>query len=347
MSTRVAPVNVGAIGRELGVAYAVEGSVQRAGSRVRVTVQLVETSGGAHLWAEHYDGQLDDLFDLQDRIAERVAGALQPSIRYAEIFRVQRKRPQDLGAYDYTMRAMRHVWLLEKEGTERGLDMLSKALAIDPEYPLALALAAWCWAQSSVYTWVDDTAAAISQALQLADRAARHATDEPLILAVLGAVHTFARNFGVARIMLERAIALDPNAAWAISRIGWLDVYSDRPVEARIWFEKSIRLSPLDPMNFNNYVGLASVCQVECDDNAAANLFLRALDERPNAIWIHRNLAPALQAAGRFNEARASLTALLATYPKLTITQYKYAMVFSPMALDRIASHLRALGVPE
>lgn len=340
-------VNVCEVGRELGVAYAVEGSVQRGGSRVRVTVQLVETGGCAHLWAEYYDGQMDDIFDLQDRIAERVAGALQPSIRHAEIFRVQRKRPQELGAYDYTMRAMSLVWLLEKESAARGLDLLGKALDIDADYPLALALAAWCWAQSAVYTWVDDTTVAIAKALQLADRAARQATDEPLILAVLGAVHTFARNFGVARIMLERAIALDPNSAWALSRMGWLDVYSDRPDAARTWFEKSIRLSPLDPMNFNNYVGLASVSQVVGDDNAAADLFLRALAERPTAYWIHRNLAPALHAAGRLDEARASLAKVLTIYPTLTITQYKHAMVFSPAVLERIAVHLRALGVPE
>ncbi len=340
-------VNVCEVGRELGVAYVLEGSVQRAGSRVRVTVQLIETTAGAHLWAQHYDAELDDIFDLQDRIAEKVAGALQPSIRHAEIFRVKRKRPQDLGAYDYTMRAMSHVWLLEKEGAARGLELLDKALEIDPEYPLALALCAWCWAQCSVYSWVEDAGAARTQALSLADRAVNHATDEPLILAVLGAVHTFARNFGVARVMLERALALDPNAAWAISRMGWLDVYSDRPEQARIWFEKSLRLSPLDPMNFNNFVGLASVHQVAGDDHAAADMFLRALAERPNAYWIYRNLAPALHAAGRLDEARTSLATLMTTYPKLTITQYKDAMVFSPRVLDRIASHLRALGVPE
>ncbi len=153
------PKNVREIGRELGVAYLLEGSVQRVGSRVRITVQLVETTGGAHLWADRYDGAVDDIFDLQDRITEHVAGALQPSIRQAEIERARRKRPQDLGAYDYTMRAMRHVWLLEKHGATHGLELLEQALKIDQDYPLALALAAWCWAQRSVYNWVDDIAA--------------------------------------------------------------------------------------------------------------------------------------------------------------------------------------------
>ena len=251
-------VNVREIGRELGVAYVLEGSVQRGGSRVRITVQLIETAGGAHLWAERYDGTLDDVFDLQDRITEHVAGALQPSIRQAEIERARRKRPQDLGAYDYTMRAMRHVWALEKDEAGRALGLLERALEVDGDYPLALALAAWCWAQHSVYNWVDDMASAKAQALKLADRAANLSTDDPLILAILGAVHTLARNYGAARVVLERAVALDPNSAWALGRLGWLDVYTDRPEDAKVHFEKALRLSPLDPINFNNYAGLGS-----------------------------------------------------------------------------------------
>ena len=334
------------IGRQLGVAYLLEGSVQRDAARIRVTVQLVETSHGAHLWAEKFDGAVDDIFDLQDRITAQVAGALQPSIRQAEITRSRRKRPQELGAYDYTMRAMSHVWLLEDEAAERGLGLLDQALEIDPDYPLALALAAWCWAQRSVYNWVEDIASAQARALRLADRAASQSTDDPLVLAVLGTVHTLARNFGVARVMLERAIAIDPNAAWALSRIGWLEVYTDRPEDARPAFEKALRLSPLDPMNFNNYVGLASARQVAGDDPTAAVLFLRALQERPNALWIHRNLAPALLGAGRLDEARASCDILLAAYPRFSVTQYKEAMVFPPAVLDRISSQLAELGVP-
>jgi adenylate cyclase len=339
--------NVRDIGRELGVAYVLEGSVQRVGQRVRITAQLVETSGGVHLWADRFDGSLDDVFDLQDRITEAVAGALQPSIRLAEIERSRRKRPQDLGAYDYAMRAMPHAWLLERAAADRALELLDKALRIDPDYPLALALTAWCWAQRSVYNWAEDTATAKAEALKLADRAASQSSDDPLILAVLGTVHTFARNYGVARVMLERAVALDPNAAWALSRLGWLDVYADRPDDARVHFEKAMRLSPLDPINFNNLVGLASARQVAGDDAGAADLFIRALQERPNALWIHRNLAAALYGAGRIEEAKASAAIVMAAYPGYTIARYKDAMVFTPRALDRMAAQMRALGVPE
>jgi adenylate cyclase len=340
-------VNVRDIGRELGVAYVLEGSVQRVGKRVRITAQLIETAGGVHLWTDRYDGSLDDIFDLQDRITEAVAGALQPSIRLAEIERARRKRPQDLGAYDYAMRAMQHAWLLERDAADRALELLEKALRIDPDYPLALALAGWCWAQRSVYNWADDPPAAQAEGLKLADRAASQSTDDPLILAVLGAVHTFARNYGVARVMLERALALDPNAAWALSRLGWLDVYSDRPDEAKVHFEKAMRLSPLDPMNFNNLVGLACAHQVAGDDAGAAALYIRALEERPNAVWIHRNLAPALASAGRLEEAKASLAKLSAAYPGYSIRKYREAMVFTPRMLDHMEEQMRLLGLPE
>jgi adenylate cyclase len=321
--------------------------VQRAGQRLRITVQLIETASGAHLWADRFDGAIDDIFDLQDRITEHVAGALQPSIRQAEIERSRRKRPQDHGAYDYTMRALPRVWLLEEEAADRALELLDKALAMDPDYPLACALAAWCWAQRSVYNWAEDIASAKQQALALAERAASSSGDDPLILTVLGAVHTFARNYGTARILLERALVLDPNSAWALSRLGWLDVYADRPDAAEQYFHKALRLSPLDPMNFNNYVGLASARQVAGDDHGAIDLFVRALEERPNAHWIRRNLAASLWGAGRKDEALASVQLLMANYPDLTTRKFRDAMVFSPRVLDRLCAQLAALGVPD
>jgi adenylate cyclase len=339
--------NAREIGRELGVAYLVEGSVQRAAGRVRITVQLIETSGGTHVWAKHFDGSLDDIFDLQDEITEQVAGALQPSIRLAEIERSRRKRPQNMGAYDYTMRALSHVWLLEKEEATEALDLLGKALGIDPDYPLALALAAWCHAQSSVYNWVEDIEPEKAEALALAERAASLSHDDPLILTVLGTVHTFARHYGAARVLLQRAAALDPNSAWAHSRLGWLAAYTDRPADAHKHFERALRLSPVDPMNFNNYAGTACAFQVEGNDTAAAELFQRALDERRNAHWIHRNLAPALLGAGKEREARESFEALLAAYPDLTIKRYKAAMPTSLRVLDRIGKQLAQLGLPE
>lgn len=339
--------NVRDIGSELGVAYVLEGSVQKAGNRIRIIVQLVETEGGAHVWTGRHDGTIDDIFNLQDRITEQVAGALQPSIRIAEIERSRRKRPQDLGAYDYAMRAMPHVWALEQEEGDKALALLDKALAIDPEYPLALSLAAWCHAQRSVYNWTDDIAGSQTLARTLAERAAELSGDDPLVLAVLGAVHTFVRNHGTARVLLERALALDPNAAWAWSRLGWLENYSDRPERALENFERALRLSPLDPMNFNNYVGMGSAHEVAQDYDKATALYRRALEERPHAVWIYRNLAATLCAAGRMEEAQKAYAEVTRRYPGLTVSRFKQAMVFSAPALDRMVDNLRKLGLPD
>jgi adenylate cyclase len=335
------------VGKELGVAYLLEGSVQKAGCRLRIIVQLIETEGGAHVWGSRFDGAIDDFFDLEDRITEQVAGALQPSIRIAEIERSRRKRPQDLGSYDYTMRAMPHVWALEKEESDKALELLERALAIDPEYPLALSLAGWCHAQRSVYNWADDIALSQAMARSLAERAAEMNGDDPVILAVLGAVHTFVRNYGTARVLLERAVTLDPNAAWAWGRLGWLENYADQPQKAIGNFERALRLSPIDPMNFNNYVGIGSAHEVAQEYDEAAAFYRRALEERPNARWIYRNLASALSGAGRVEQAKQVFAELMRYYPDLTISRFKQAMVFSPAALNRMSENLRMLGLPD
>jgi len=166
-------------------------------------------------------------------------------------------------------------------------------------------------------------------------------------LAVLGAVHTFVRNYGTARVLLERAVTLDPNAAWAWTRLGWLEAYADQPPKAIENFERALRLSPFDPMNFNNYVGIASAHEVAQDYGMAAAFYRRALQERPNASWIYRNLASSLSGAGRIEEARQAYTELMRSYPDLTISKVKQAMVFSPAFLDRMAENLRQLGLPD
>src|SRR5665213_2425576 len=333
--------------QELGVAYLREGSVQKAGHRLRIIVQLIETEGGAHVWSSRFDGAIDEFFDLEDRITEQVAGALQPSIRVAEIERSRRKRPQDLGCYDYTMRAMPYVWALEKGGISQALDLLEKALQIDPGYPLALSLAGWCHAQRGVYNWTDDIAGEQAMARALAERAANLSSDDPFILAVLGAVHTFVRNHGTARVLLERALSLDPNGAWAWSRRGWIENYADEPRKAIENFERALRLSPIDPMNFNNYAGIGSAHEVAQEYDKAAAFYRRALQEQPNASWMYRHLASSLSGAGRIEEGRQMLAEMMRHYPDLTVSKYKQAMVFSPAVLDVMGENLKRVGLPD
>jgi len=334
------------IGRDLGVAYVLEGSVQKAGQRLRITVQLIDAIEDRHMWAERYDGTLDEIFDMQDRITEQVSCALQPSIRYAEIERARRKRPQDMRAYDYTMRAMQHVWLLEHQETTRALELLENALRCDPEYPVALALSAWCWAQRGAYNWVPDVRGAKARSLELATRAANWSSDDPLVLTVLGTVQTLARQYGIARDLLQRATSLDPNSAWAISRLAWLYTYCGELEKAIPEFERSQRLSPLDPHRFNNLVGMGFAWQLQSDDSKAELLFRQALEQQPKALWIHRNLAPALWGIGNYEAAMASLRIWTGQVPDFTTEQYESAMAIEPRFLTRIVQQLHEMGVP-
>jgi adenylate cyclase len=275
-----------------------------------------------------------------------VAGALQPSIRIAEIERSRRRRPEDLAAYDYTMRAMPHVWKLENEESAKALEMLDRALAIDPKYPLALSLAGWCHAQRAVYNWTDDISGSQAAARTLAERAAELSGDDPLILTVLGAVHTIVGNLGTARVLLERAVALDPNAAWAWSWLGYLESLCERPERAIENFERALRLSPLDPMNFNTLVGMGFAHQAAQDYDKAVALYRRALEERPHTAWIYRYLAAALAGAGRMVEAKQTFSEMVRNYPDLTVSKFRQAMPSSP-AVDRIVDNLKKLGLPD
>jgi adenylate cyclase len=139
------------IGRELNVRYVLEGSIRRSGEKIRITAQLVDAVSGMHLWAEHYDGVKADVFDLQDQITTSVVGSIQPSIRTAEIERARRKRPESLDAYDLVMRSLPYVWALEFEANKEATRLIDKALLLDPRYPLALSLSAWCRGQRIVY----------------------------------------------------------------------------------------------------------------------------------------------------------------------------------------------------
>ena len=180
-------IHVRQVSRELGVRYVVEGSVRRAGNRVRIAAQLIDAVTGAHLWADHYDGAVDDVFDLQDRIAASVVGAIQPSIRAAEIERAKRKRPESLDAYDLVMRALPHVWAMERHANRTATQLLQEALALDPTYPTALSLAAWCCGQRVLYQWSEDVALDKRETLRIAQVAASLSSDDAFVLAVLGA----------------------------------------------------------------------------------------------------------------------------------------------------------------
>lgn len=335
------------IARELGVRYLVEGSLRKAGEKVRIAVRLIDGTDSAQVWAERYDGDLDQLFDLQDRITENVVGVLEPSIRRAEIARARRKRPENLDAYDYTMRALPSVWALERTENRTALELLEQALARDPNYPLALSLQAWCYGQQLVYHWAADPAAARKTALELARRSAALGGDDPFVLTVLGATHTIVGDPGRAARLLERALAIDPNNALAWNRSGWLHTNIDQPERAIEHFERSLRLSPFDPMLFNCYIGIGEAHFVAGRYAEAVKWMRRGLEERPGLTWVHRGYIPALVFAGELEEAARRLVELRADYPDLTVSEVVRTMVFSPNILRLVGEGLRQAGLPE
>ncbi|MBJ6126662.1 adenylate/guanylate cyclase domain-containing protein [Microvirga splendida] len=340
-------VAVQQIGRELGVRYVLEGSVRRSGPRIRITAQLVDANTGIHLWAEHYDGVVEDVFDLQDRITASVVGSIQPSIRTAEIERARRKRPENLDAYDLVMRALPYVWALEYEANKEAARLLDKALLLDPGYPLAIALAAWCRGQRIVYNWSKNLQEDKRETLRQAQAAAALAHDDPFILTVLGAALTITREYQRATSMLERALSLDPNSAWAWNRSGWLHNYQDDPEIAIQHFERSLRLSPFDPMAFNCEMGIGCAHFIAKRYDLAAQWQEKALMSKPRTAWIHRTLAPAYSLAGEADKARESVGELVKGYPGIRIADILQAMAFSKEVMSRFAEGLRQAGLPE
>src|SRR5581483_698306 len=243
--------------RELGVRYVLEGSLRKAGNRIRITAQLIDAAGGTHIWADRYEGLVDYLFDFEDQIAERVAGALHPSILAAEIARARRKRPENLVAYDLVLKAHPHLWAHRQEENAEAIRLLDEARRLDPTYARATAVAAWARAQHVVYNWTNDIDRVRAEGKALIDEASAASADDPTALTALAtATMLLLGDLSRAQFFVDRALELDPNHAWAWTRRGFLNVYRGDAEGAIAAFERAIRLSPLDPFSFNCYIGL-------------------------------------------------------------------------------------------
>jgi adenylate cyclase len=340
-------LDVRQVGRELGVRYAVEGSVRRVGQRVRITAQLVETESGNHIWSSKVDGQVDELFDLQDRIAAEVASALHPSIRRAEIERARSKHPETLAAYDLVMKALPHLWAHRMAENPKAIELLEEALAREPGYGLAAALGAWAQAQQIAYNWTDDFATARAKGEQLVEIATMTVGEEPTALtAMAAAVTLLGGDVRQAVTFAERALALDPNHAWAWMRRGFGLVYLGRPEEGLVSFERANRLSPLDPFTFNSQIGMGlanfSVGRIE----EAIGCVTRALAERPGLTWPYRDLAVYRAHLGDLAGARDALEKFVYLRPVLSLASIADGLRFmEPGLLGRYIEGLRRAGL--
>ncbi len=335
--------------RALGVRYVLEGSLRKAGDRVRVTAQLIDAESGAHIWADSYDGVVDNIFDFEDEIAERVAGALHPSILAAEIEQARRKRPDSLAAYDLVLRAMPHLWSHRADANAEAIRLLDEAHRIDPAYGRASAFAAWARAQQVVYNWADDIDRMREEGDRLIKLAADAVNDDPSALCALStATMLLFADLGRAQTFVDRALVLDPNHAWGWTRRGFLNVYRGEADAGTACFERAIRLSPLDPFSFNCFIGLGLARFAAGEPDAAVEWTRRAMREKVGLTWAYRDLATFLAAAGKIDEAREAAAKLRETHPHVTVAEVADALRFmEPKLLARYLDGLRKAGLPE
>jgi adenylate cyclase len=240
------PVDVKQVGRELGVRYVLEGSVRKAGDRVRVTAQLIETTEGSHLWADRFDGSLDEVFELQDMVAINVSSVIEPTLQAAEIRRSFDRPTADPTAYDLYLRALAPIRSAEREKERyvQGLETLRRAIARDPGYGLALG---HCHLALDAAGWANDVAANQREGVELARRALTAAGDDPGVLAVVAYVLAyFGEDIAAAMALIDRSLELNPSFALGWGRSAWLRLWAGQPDVAIEHFGTSMRLNPCD-----------------------------------------------------------------------------------------------------
>jgi adenylate cyclase len=341
-------VDVKQVGRELGVRYVLEGSVRKAGNRLRITGQLIDASTGNHLWADRYDGVLEDIFDLQDKITMSVMGAIERKLRRAEIERARSKRPESLDAYDCVMRAMPAVWSAAADARKDALVVLERAITIDPRYAFSKALAAWCHAQNVVWRGTPASLQERSETIRLAEEAARLDSEDPMVLTALGAAYSIARQLSQASPLIEKALLLNPNSAWTWQRSGWLKLYLGQYDLAIEHFGRCIRISPLDALHFNAFFGIGAAHFGSSRYEEAVAWFRKAISARPRAVFIYRALASALAHLDRLEEARQAVDTFRSSYPDVTISEIVEALPFNaPDFVNRYCEGMRKAGLPE
>jgi adenylate cyclase len=308
-------VDVKRVGRELGVRYVLEGSVRKSGTRVRITTQLIDATNGAHLWADHFDGSLEDVLDLQDQVAIRVAAVIEPELEAAEIRRALDRPRKDPTAYDLYLRALRARWSWEKKGYKEALDQLSHATRLDATYGPALALSAWCHMALNGSGWTDDPEATRQKAISLARRAVRNAGDDAETLARAAyALAYCGEDIGAATALVDRSLDINPSFADGWRWSGWLRLWAGLPDVAIDHFERSLRLNPRDPGGGTLMAnGIAHFFARRLDQARA--MLLLSLQHHPGWVPTHRFLAACYGHLGQLDEAKIVIKRLRALTP--------------------------------
>ncbi|MDK1489860.1 winged helix-turn-helix domain-containing protein [Sinorhizobium sp. 7-81] len=342
-------VDVKEVGRELGVRYVLEGSVRKSGSKVRITGQLIDATTGTNLWAERFEGTLDDIFELQDQIAESVVGAIAPQLERAEIERAKRKPTENLDAYDYYLRGMAKLHSGTREAIEAALPLFYKATELDPEFASAYAAAAWCHFWRKLNGWTTDRAREIAEGARLARLAVELGRDDAVALTRGGhALGHLAGDLDGGIALIDRARLLNPNLAPAWFLGGFLRVFRGETESAMENFAHAVRLSPLDPEMFRMQAGTALAHFFAGRFDSALAWAEKALGNLPSLLIAVALVAASHALAGRSDEARQAMQRLRALDPSLRVSSLKdWLPIHRPEDLARLADGLRLAGLPE
>lgn len=244
-------MDVKQVGLELGVRYVLEGSVRKAGSQIRITGQLIDTSTGTHLWADRFDGNLEDVFDLQDQVTTRVVGALGTKLQQVEIERAKRKPTESLDAYDHSLRGLAGVHQWTREGNIEALSHFRRAIELDPNFAAAFGMAARCYAQRLGFGWGTNHQQKVAEVEQLSRRAIELGKDDALALSTAAnALIIVVGDFEEGARLVDRALALNPNLAWAWLSSGFARINMGELERAIEHIDRAMRLSPQDPAMF-------------------------------------------------------------------------------------------------
>jgi len=331
-------VDVKRTARELGVRYVLEGSVRKGGNRVRITTQLIDAATGNHIWADRYDGDLTDVFALQDEITKKVVAAIEPRLLEAEGIRSQGRSADDLGAWDMVMRANSLFWRLTKTEGEAAIAMLKKAIELYPDYAPAQSMLAFAMLVSRLFGWT--LVAPVKEAAVLAKRAAELDDSDPWAHFALGYVAYMSRRTDEAKQEYQRAIDLNPNFAAAYGYLGWAFASAGRTDEAIVLSEQAIRMSPHDPQNviFNNALSVAHYLAGRYTE--AISFARKAVQQRDGMTSGHRILIASLAKAGQLDEAQTALQRLKELQPNVSIA---WCEEHIPYTLDQMPKFLEGL----
>jgi TolB-like protein/class 3 adenylate cyclase/Tfp pilus assembly protein PilF len=342
-------VDVKQVGRELGVRYVLEGSVRKAGSRVRIAGQLIDTATGTHLWADRFDGGIEDVFDLQDQVTASVVGAIAPKLEQAEIERTKHKPTENLDAYDFYLRGLVGVHQWTKEGNEDALSNLYRAFELDPNFATAYGMAARCYSQRKASGWVTDRAWEIAEAERLARRAAALGKDDALALCTAG----IALDFVVGDVengaaLMDRATVLNPNLAWAWLFSGWSKVWLGEPEAAIERAARALRLSPNDPHSFNMQTVMAAAHFTAGRYAQALPWAEMAVREKPDYLLPRCVLAASAALAGRQADAEKAIAMARRIDPAVRLSNLSFfPAIQRPGDYARWEEGLRRAGLPE